>query len=218
MNSASATGQSVSAAETAYRKLRDLIISGTLRPGEIVNEQELAEQLGMGRTPVREAVQRLAWQRVVTIFPRRGLAVAKLGFDDILAIFEARETVEARLAELAATRRTSVDVEALQCAGKAVQDSAESGEYATFLSEDQALHLAIARAARSPFLESSADHLLMLSSWMWHHHFGLHGPQRTNQFRHEEIIRAIIAQDAPAAAKAMSEHIRQSRHLIRSVV
>ncbi len=218
VNITSANGQSISAAETAYRQLRELIVIGTLRPGEVVNEQELADQLGLGRTPVREAVQRLAWQKVVTIFPRRGMAVAKLGFDDILGIFEARETIEARIAELAALRRTAQDVDVLEQLGLVVQRSAETGQYGTFLGDDQALHRGIARAARNSFLEDTVDHLLMLSTWVWHQHFGIHGPHRTNHFHHNEIIRAIVDRDGAAARMAMSEHIRQSRELIRNAV
>ncbi len=217
MNKTSAHGQTTSAAESAYRQLRDLIVLGTLRPGEVVVEQELAEQLGLGRTPVREAVQRLAWQRVVTIFPRRGLAVAKMGFADIQAIFESRETVEATLAELAAIRRTAAEAEELEALGRLVQQSAESGEYVDFLREDQALHRAIAHAARNSFLEETSDHLLMLSAWIWHQHFGVHGPQHTNHFHHGEIIQAIVERDAAHARQAMSEHIQQSRQLIQSV-
>ncbi len=212
------TGQSLSSAESAYRQLRELIVIGRLRPGDVVNEQDLASQLGLGRTPVREAVQRLAWQKVVTIFPRRGMAVAKLGFDDIQGIFEAREAIEAKIAELAANRRTLQDVESLERLGEAVVLSAESGEYFTFLSDDQALHRGIARAARNSYLADTADHLLMLSTWVWHQHFGLHGPQRKNHFHHHKIIEAIIERDAAAAKSAMSEHIQQSRELIRSAV
>lgn len=218
LKTSSANGPSMSAAETAYFQLRELIVHGTLRPGEVVNEQELADHLGLGRTPVREAVQRLAWQKVVTIFPRRGMAVAKLGFDDILGIFEARETIEVKIAELAALRRTAQDVEALEQLRLAVERSAESGEYYRFLGDDQALHRGIARAARNSFLEETVDHLLMLSAWIWHQYFGIHGPHRTNHFRHSEIIQAIIDQDESAARVAMSEHIQQSRKLIRSVV
>ena len=218
MDKINSTGQSLSAAESAYRKLREFIVVGQLRPGEVVNEQDLAAQLGFGRTPVREAVQRLAWQKVVTIFPRRGIAVAKLGFDDIQGIFEAREAIESKIAELAATRRTLQDVESLERLGDAVSQSAESGEYFTFLGDDQALHRGIARAARNAYLADTADHLLMLSTWVWHQHFGLHGPQRKNHFHHRKIIEAIIERDPAAARMAMSEHIQQSRELIRSAV
>ena len=92
-----------SAAETAYRRLRELVVTGVLAPGVVLNEQDLVDRLGIGRTPVREAIQRLAGQHVLTIFPRRGIAVSKLGLADIQAIFEARETIEAKLAALAAS-------------------------------------------------------------------------------------------------------------------
>jgi GntR family transcriptional regulator, rspAB operon transcriptional repressor len=205
-----------SAAEDAYYEIRKLVVTGTLRPGQIVNEQELVQQLGIGRTPTREAIQRLASQRVLEVFPRRGIAVAKLGLDDVQAIFEARETIEAKLAELAARRRTDDEARAMRQIVDTIDSLAESEAAMEFLEVDQQLHHLIAAAARSRLLAETADHLLMLSDWIWHQYFQLRGANPAHFFAHELIVDAIVNRDPDRAAAAMSEHIQESREVIRS--
>ncbi|HET7037757.1 MAG TPA: GntR family transcriptional regulator [Thermomicrobiaceae bacterium] len=207
-----------SAAEVAYSRLRDLIVAGTLRPGQVLNEQEIVEQLGIGRTPVREAMQRLAAQQMLTIFPRRGIAVAKLGLADIQAIFEGREALEAQLAAFAAVRRTASDLDLVLKLGEQVKHCAETEDSYAFLKLDQQLHRTIAESARSRFMAESVAHLLLLSDWTWHQYFLLHGSHPNDYFDHTEIIQAISAREPDRAFSAMSRHIRDSRDLVRSAV
>lgn len=210
--------EKLSAAEDAYYRIREMIVTGTLRPGQIINEQDLVRHLGIGRTPVREAIQRLANQHVVEVFPRRGLAVAKLGLDDVQAIFEARETIEEKTSELAAIRRTDDEAQALAMLGKRISSVAEDEDFTVFLGVDQQLHHLIASAARNWLLAESADHLLMLSDWIWHQYFQMRGSNPADYFTHESIIQAIVARDAECAGSAMREHVQQSREVIRSAM
>lgn len=212
------TGRRLSSAERAYRQLREMIVTGILQPGEVVNEQELVERLGIGRTPVREAIQRLRWQHVLTVFPRRGLAIAKLGLEDVQAIFEAREAVEHKTAELAAIRRTEEDARSLLVLGERVREAEQATEWRAFLEADQDLHRAIAAASRNPLLAESADELLMLSNWIWHRYFMMRGSRPTDYFHHDEITQAIIERDGKRAGEAMAAHVVASRDLVRSGV
>jgi GntR family transcriptional regulator, rspAB operon transcriptional repressor len=211
----SATGKR-SAAEDAYYEIRKMVVTGVLRPGQIINEQELVQQLGIGRTPTREAIQRLASQQVLEVFPRRGIAVAKMGIDDLQAVFEARETIEAKLAELAAHRRTDEEAQAMERIVEVINSLAKDEVYMEFLDIDQQLHHLIAAAARNRFLAETADHLLMLSDWIWHQYFQLRGSNPAHYFAHELIVDAIVNRDAERAASAMMDHIRESRGVIRS--
>lgn len=211
-------GEKHSAAEAAYRRLRDLIVGGVLRPGQILNEQEIVEQLNIGRTPVREAMQRLAGQHMLTIFPRRGIAVAKLGLADIQAIFEGREALESQLAAFAAVRRSESDLNLVLTLGEQVRHSAEAEDSHAFLRLDQQLHRTIAESARSRFMAESAAHLLLLSDWVWHQYFLLRGSHPNDYFDHSQIIRAISVRDPDAAFSAMRRHIQDSRDLVRSAV
>lgn len=195
-----------------------MVVKGILLPGTVLNEQDLADRLGIGRTPIREAVQRLASQHVLTVFPRRGIAVSKLGLSEIQAIFEAREAVEAKLAMLAAQRLTDEDARLITRIGDDVRNAENSQNYEQFLAHDQDLHHFIAEAARSRFLSETADHLLMLSDWIWHQYFILNGSQPSDYFRHDDIIQAIVERDAERAHAQMEAHVKRSRDLVRRVM
>lgn len=207
-----------SAAEEAYQRIRALVVDGVLRPGQVVSEQDISDLLDIGRTPVREALQRLAAQHVLTIFPRRGIAVAKLGLTDVQAVFEARAAVEAELAALAARRRTDDAANAIHELNERIHEAAETGDFAAFLKLDQELHHAIADSARSRFLAEDADHLLLLSNWIWHQHFLLHGSHPTAYFSHDRILEAIRQRNVDTARQAMRAHVDHAHAVIRGVM
>lgn len=211
-------GERPSAATDAYWKIRQMIVTGRLRPGQFINEQDLVDHLGVGRTPIREAIQRLAIQGLVEIFPRRGVAVARLGLDDIQAVFEARETIEETTAQLAAQRRSNDEAQRLLALGEQIRNVSSSGDYSAFLDIDQKLHHLIASAARNRILADIADHLLMLSNWIWHQYFLLNRASSSNYFVHDLIIEAIVNGDPDGARQAMHDHVQQSRELIRSAM
>jgi DNA-binding GntR family transcriptional regulator len=205
-------------AETAYLRLRDMVVTGVLPPGLVINEQEFVARLEIGRTPVREAVQRLAGEGMLTIFPRRGIAVSKVGLSDIQAIFEAREAVEVKLASLAALRRTDEEADAIVELGERLKAAAASQEYRRFLAEDHEFHRLIANTARSRFLEETCDHVLILSEWVWHQFFMLNGSHPSDFFGHDDIIQAIVDRDAERACHEMAKHLHRSRDLVRSTM
>jgi DNA-binding GntR family transcriptional regulator len=192
-----------------------LIVTGAIRPGEIVQEQQLSAQLEIGRTPVREALQRLAGERVLTIIPRRGIVVAKLGMPEVLETFEARITIEAELARLAATRHTTAEGEQLRILAAQVDATTETNDFLEFLAADQLLHHAIAAAGRNRYLASAADHLLMMSDWFWHQFVQRYGNSESPYLRHDVIVDAIIDRDCQRAREAMCEHIQGSRELLK---
>jgi DNA-binding GntR family transcriptional regulator len=205
-------------AEKAYLKLREMVVTGELPPGLVVNEQDLVNRLNIGRTPVREAVQRLAVAHLLTVFPRRGVAVAKVDLADIQAIFEAREAVETKISELAAFRRSDDEAEAIAALGVPLKAAAAAEDYRRFLARDHEFHRALARAARSRFLAETCDHVLILSEWIWHQFFMLNGIRSTDFFGHNDIIEAIIEQDVERAGREMREHIHHSRDLVRGAM
>src|SRR5579864_9717881 len=93
-------------ADQAYIAIRDLIVSLELAPGAVLDERALIEQLGIGRTPVREALRRLAQEQLVEVFPRRGMFVTNVDVRDLARISEVREALEPEAARLAAERAT----------------------------------------------------------------------------------------------------------------
>lgn len=212
-----ADSRQMTAAEVAYRRLREMIVTGALEPGEVVNEQELVELLGIGRTPVREAIQRLHRQHLMTVFPRRGLAIAKLGLDDIHAIFETRQAIEQQTAALAAVRCEPAEAARLVELARRLDVTARTRNYQRFLPLDHDLHLGIALAARNELLAEAAEQLLTLSSWAWHRYFRLRGSLPSDYLEHGELARAVAERDAARAGALMLAHVRRSHDLVRSV-
>ena len=93
--------------EQAYRAIRDRIVSLELRPGAVINEKELIESLGIGRTPVREALRRLAQEQLVEVYPRRGMFVTTVEIRDLASLCEVRSVLESHAAYLAGRRATA---------------------------------------------------------------------------------------------------------------
>src|SRR3954469_15452459 len=107
-------GEAVSFADRAYYAIRELIVTLELPPGAVVREPELTERLGIGRTPVREALRRLAQGRLIEVFPRRGMVVTKGDVRDLARLCEVGSALEPEAARLAAERATQADLVELQ--------------------------------------------------------------------------------------------------------
>ncbi len=106
--------QPLSLSQKAYELIRRRIVDLELLPGAILDEGRLQSELGVGRTPIREALLRLSMERLVTIVPRRGIFVAEIGITDLQQIFEVRILLEAQAARLAARRGTQAHWERMQ--------------------------------------------------------------------------------------------------------
>src|SRR5665647_11700 len=130
----------VRASDVAFERLQEMILDLRLAPGAFLNEQSLADDLGLGRMPVREALARLAKDRFVTILPRRGIVVTPLALDDVLDMFEAREAIECGVAYIAATRATAQDLTALRRLIVTVDEARLTSDPEQFLKDDHAVH------------------------------------------------------------------------------
>src|SRR3954470_12851187 len=124
------------ASDLAYERVLERILSLRLPPGAVVNEQSLAADLGLGRMPVREALARLATDRLITVLPRRGTMVTPLGLSDVLDMFEAREAIECVVAHVAARRAGPQDLATLRSLISAADGRRGSVEYEEFLHAD----------------------------------------------------------------------------------
>src|SRR5436309_9497117 len=98
-----------SLADRAYHAIREMIVSLELRPGAVIDERRLMERLGIGRTPTREALRRLAQERLVEVYPRRGMFVTSVEIHDLASLAEVRLVLESHVARLAAERATDED-------------------------------------------------------------------------------------------------------------
>ena len=213
-------------ADQILKQLKQLIATGAVRPGDrMPAERELAQQFGVGRSHVREALRRLEFYGILKTQPQSGTVVARLGVgalthlignvlaldrDDIAALLETRVILEVETARLAAERAAAADLDAIAKAQRAFIARATAGDPA--LQEDLSLHLAIAHAAHNAVLASLVG--LIAPDVMRQH--GEH--QTCTRARldsvvdeHQAICDAIAARDVGAAGAAMQRHALMAR-------
>lgn len=192
---------SESLAGQTYLMLERDIVTLRLAPGQLLTEAFLIERFGMGRTPVREAVQRLAWEGLMEIRPRAGVAVAALDPADFAKVLEARRGVELVLAKSAARYASSADDEAFAFVGSQMREAEKSGDVDLFLDADKAFDTVLAGAASNPYAARLAAPLQTHSRRFW---FRLKRPDSLAKAagRHVALIEAIMARDEAAAVEA----------------
>jgi len=200
-----------SAAHAAYLRLRELIVTLEVPPGSTIREAELGRQLGVGRTPVREALLRLAHDGMLHIYPRPAMVVAKLGLSEIRQIFEVRLALEPTAAGLAAERRSESDLAHLRALSEEASGGRVHEDAATFLRADQAFHRAVAQYAQNALLCNYVDHVRRLNLWLWNVYFANQGVHRSELFAHEQIISALAARDKALSESTMRDHILKSK-------
>jgi DNA-binding GntR family transcriptional regulator len=186
------------AAIKAYHALERMIVMLELAPGSVTTEGALIERLGLGRTPVREAVQRLAWEGLLEIRPRSGLAVAPIHAGDWLKVLDARRGVEAVLARSAARFVTRDTASGFQAAAHAMQQAAAAGNVAAYLAADKALDEAMAAAADNVYAARTAAPLQTHSRRFWFR-YRADTSLSESAAHHIGIIRAIIDRNEDAA-------------------
>ncbi|WP_187968606.1 GntR family transcriptional regulator [Aquibium microcysteis] len=188
------------AALRAYRALERMIVILDLAPGATTTEGALIERLQLGRTPVREAIQRLAWEGLLEIRPRAGIAVAPLDPGDWLRVVEAREGVEVAMARAAARHATREAALLFSEAASAMQRAVVSGNVIAFMEADKSLDEAMALAADNPFAARIAAPLQTHSRRFWFRYKAETGLAVAAE-RHVAVIRAILDGDADEAGR-----------------
>jgi DNA-binding GntR family transcriptional regulator len=188
-----------SATQRAYRALERMIVTLELLPGSVTTEGALIEKIGLGRTPVREAIQRLAWEGLLEVRARAGLAVAPLHPGDWVKVIDARRGVEAILARSAARHATREAAQHFQEAALAMRKAAISGNVIAFLQADKALDEAMALAADNPYAARLVAPLQSHSRRFWFRYQSDTGLSAAAD-RHMALIRAILDGNAEEAA------------------
>jgi len=195
-----ATMTSEPAAARAYRVLEHMIVTLELSPASFVTEGALIEKLDLGRTPVREAIQRLAWEGLLDVRPRAGIAIAPLHPGDWLRVLDARRGVEVVLARSAARFVTREAADLFHEAALAMQKAVISGNVLAFIQADKALDEALAMAADNRFAARLAAPLQTHSRRFWFRYKADTGLAESAE-HHVALIRSILDGDEEAAAK-----------------
>jgi len=182
----------------AYRALERMIVTLELPPASVATEGALIERVGLGRTPVREAIQRLAWEGLIDIRPRAGLAIAPLHPSDWVRVIDARRGVEVVLARSAARFVTDEAAARFHSAALAMQKAIMAGNVIAFLGADKALDEAMALAADNPFASRLAAPLQTHSRRFWFRYKADTGLAEAAE-RHVALIRTILEGDEKGA-------------------
>ncbi len=205
-----ALAERVNRSEEAHAILREAISSGRMSPGQIHSVQALAEQLGVSRTPVREALLQLARQGLVEPVRNRGFLVVERSLQDVRDIFEIRLLLEPAAARAAARRANAEDVDRMQAHYHEMTAAARAGDADTMWKQDRAFHLAILEASGNSRLAQYIDALRDLIQ---------RRGQLTTRSRqlqaiareHGPILDAMEKRDGAGAEQAMRHHTRQTR-------
>jgi DNA-binding GntR family transcriptional regulator len=193
--------------DQAYLAIRDLIVTLELPPGAIVSEADLMTRLSMGRTPVREALRSLARERLIDVYPRRGMFVAGVDARDLASLSEARAVLEPAAARLAARRLTESDKAILDQLLAELDALGSTPDERDLITLDRRLHRFVYATARNPFLESTLDEQYTHALRIWFMALDRLPHLDDAVKEHRDILEAIRRGDADQAAITMAAHI-----------
>jgi DNA-binding GntR family transcriptional regulator len=199
--------QNGSLSARAYDDIKERILSLYFLPGQYLNEGAICALLGVGRTPVHQALHRLAAEGLVEIMPRKGVIVLPDSIGEIIKILESRATVEAELARNAAEHASSDEAKELRALAHALDPAGPAPAIDAFIAADRAFHRRLAELSGNPVLADFARRLHERSSRYWTLHLWQTMDVRANDRQHGAIADAVARRDGDAAAEAMREHI-----------
>ena len=191
-----------SQSETAYLRIRDRIVSLEMPPGSVVEESRLREELEIGRTPIREALQRLALENLVRSIPHRGTFVTDVNITDLARITEVRVVLESHAARLAAERIAAADQAVIQDLLRLLEAGGASDQR-ELMRLDQRIHRQIYRAARNPFWKTRSSDTSTSACGCWYLVVDQEVRLREAVVEHIQLLRAVLAGDG---SKAEDEH------------
>ena len=200
--------------EIVFEELRTLILTGKIEPGTRMMEVELAEEMGVSRTPIREAIRKLEEEGLVIIEPRRGAYVSQVSVSDILNILEVRENMDGLSAYLAAQRISESGKEKLKQASNKFNDAVVSGDMDEMIKYDTIFHKIIVEGTNNSYLVNMVERLqelVLRFRYIYYKDFR-RAEEMPNE--HKIIEESIINGDAEIAKSESELHIRKLMELI----
>jgi DNA-binding GntR family transcriptional regulator len=196
--------KNISLAEQAYALLEEKLVTLQLSPGELLGEKDLVEQLGIGRTPVREAIQRLSAEGMLQILPRKGLMVTPLRRSDLAQIIEARRVLERLLVVKAAERATPDQRQAMHILASHLDAAGDDLE--VFFRLDHRLDELLEAACQNQYLVKALNAMHAQCRRLWYLHRQQLNLPRSAQL-HGGLARAVADSDSAGAIRALDEII-----------
>jgi DNA-binding GntR family transcriptional regulator len=208
-----------SLADVAYESIRDRLLMLEIKPGELLNDESLAKALGVGRTPVREALKRLELDRLVVTYPRRGTFATRVDVTDLSFISEIR----AQLEPLAASRAARVATEAVRTRLRAILKDVEAfdagaASVTETLRLDARVHQGIYAAAANPHLEDILIRYDNLATRIWCMVIDRLPDLSLHVHEHLDLLRAVIDGDEARAADLARVHVSGFEHAVREAL
>nr|WP_289852090.1 GntR family transcriptional regulator [Rhizobium sp. SSA_523] len=197
--------------EQAYAILRERVITGDLAPGAEVSEPELAEQLQMSKTPVREALGRLCVEGFMEAYPRRGYRVTPVTIKDMNDLFSLRGVLEGTAAALAAEAMTVEEMDRLETLADANYVMGEEFSTRTFVLRNEQFHSMIAKASRNPRLHALVMSHLEECARLFYMGTRVRDINPETNDDHQRILAHLRARDAEKARQAIMEHNENTR-------
>ena len=204
--------------DRAYAEIEEMIITLRLAPGSAISESDLSAHLGIGRTPIREALQRLARERLVSIFPRRGIIVTEINVASQLRLLETRRELERLIARSAARRATADERDRFRALAAAFEAAAKANDDVTFLRIDRDFNVLCSAASHNEFAAGAMSLMHSLSRRFWYLHYKQAADMPLTAKLHADIARAIAAGDEERAAKANDRLLNLIEKFTRSTV
>jgi DNA-binding GntR family transcriptional regulator len=199
--------QRASLEDQVYARLRAAIVERTILPGQRVPVDRLASEFGISRTPILNALKRLAQERVVDCVSRRGIFVRRFDKREMAQLFEVREALEGIAARLAATRIGAAEVRRFTGAFRSLARSSTPDGVRRYIARDREFHARLVALAGNPHLTAALDSVNMM---FFAYQDGLVRPPKETVPEHLALLEALRRRDADAAEAAMRFHLRRS--------
>ncbi len=197
-------------AEQAYQSIRKEILSTALLPGQQIVQNQLAEKYGLGMTPVRDALQRLAHEGLVQAIPRSGYTVSHITFSDVRELFELRGILETAAVRLAVARATDAQLRELADKANFSYVYSDRDDYSRFLARNQEFHCAVAQLGGNRRLTEQLERVLDGLTRVFHFGLDLRDSAEEMRSEHVDLVEALLRRDADAAVEITSSQISRS--------
>jgi len=204
--------------DRAYRDLEEMIVTLQLEPNAVLSETALSQDLGFGRTPIREALQRLAREGLVMILPRKGILVSEINPRKQLLLLAVRREIERLLARASATRLTDKERQQFIEIADGMEQAARDSDDVSFMRFDKALNSLVTVAARNEYAERAIGLMHGLSRRFWYVHYKEAADMPLCARLHAELARRISDGDPEGAALACDELIDYVERFTRATV
>ena len=204
--------------ELVFESIREAIIGGQLPPGERLMEIQLAEEMGVSRTPVREAIRKLELEGLVVMIPRKGAYVSGLSMKDISDVFEIRSALEGLAAELASERATEEELENMERHLVRIAEGIEKGDITSVVEVDTDFHGMLYTASRNQWLGQIINNLREQIQRFRQTSLSYPGRMRVALEEHRRIVEAISSRDPELARKLAAEHIENAENSLMDAI